>query len=200
MRVASTVRPFGLPPAAVLAAALVLAAAPSRETAAGQAGPAHKPPKTDAELIASAMSAAPPAVARKATIVAFDEKGQMRTVRKGTNNFTCMPDNPTTPGNDPMCLDKNGMEWAAAWMAKKEPPAGKIGFGYMLKGGSDASNEDPHATAPTPGKKWIDTGPHVMILNSRGLVDGYPTQPSDPKQPYVMWPGTPYEHLMIPVR
>ena len=22
----------------------------------------------------------------------------------------------------------------------------------------------------------------------------------DPKKPYVMWPGTPYQHLMIPVR
>jgi hypothetical protein len=30
---------------------------------------------------------------------------------------------------------------------------------------------------------------------------GYPrTADPDPSQPYVMWPGTPYEHLMIPVK
>ncbi len=137
-----------------LVLSLVVGTGPSSAGAgAHQPGPGQKPPKTDTELMTNAMSAAPRAVARNATVVAFDEKGQMRTLRKGTNNFTCIPDNPTTPGNDPMCLDKNGMEWAAAWMAKKEPPAGKVGFGYMLRGGSDASNEDPHATAPTPGKK-----------------------------------------------
>ena len=162
-------------------------------------GPAHTPPKTDEEMIANAMSAAPAAVGRDATIMAMDEKGQMRVLRQGTGPFTCMPDNPMTPGNDPMCLDKNGMEWAHAWMTRAAPPA-KVGFGYMLMGGSDASNDDPYAMAPAPGKQWIDTGPHVMILNPGSLADAYPKQAGDPSQPYVMWPGTPYEHIMVPVR
>ncbi|HZS34332.1 MAG TPA: hypothetical protein VFC42_13245 [Methylomirabilota bacterium] len=156
-------------------------------------------PRTDAELIANAMSAAPPAVAREATIVAVDPNGQMRVLRPGTGPFTCMPDNPVTPGNDPMCLDRNGMEWAHAWMTHAAPPP-KVGFGYMLMGGSDASNDDPYATGPAPGTRWIDTGPHVMILNPGPLADGYPKHAGDPSKPYVMWPGTPYEHLMIPVR
>ena len=164
------------------------------------AQPKHTPPKTDAELIANAMSAAPRAVAREATIVAMDEKGQMRVLREGKGAFTCMPDDPRTPGNDPMCLDKAGMDWAKAWMGKTPPPPG-IGFGYMLMGGSDASNDDPHATKPAPGKKWVDTGPHVMILNPPGaMADQYPKTAADPKKPYVMWPGTPYQHLMIPVK
>jgi hypothetical protein len=187
------------PPVAASLTLLVALAWASSPAPAQQQGPKHRPPRTDAELIANAMSAAPRAVAREATIVAMDEKGQMRTLRKGTGNFTCMPDNPTTPGNDPMCLDPNGMAWAEAWMTKKEPPAGKVGFGYMLQGGSDASNEDPYATKPAPGKKWVDTGPHVMLFNVKGMVEGYPTQAGDPTKPYVMWPGTPYEHLMIPV-
>jgi hypothetical protein len=33
-----------------------------------------------------------------------------------------------------MCGDKNAMEWAAAWMAHKEPPTNKVGFMYMLRG------------------------------------------------------------------
>jgi hypothetical protein len=150
-------------------------------------------------MIKSAMSAAPEAVSKDATIVAMDDKMQMRTLRKGTNGWTCMPDGPS-PGVDPMCLDKNGMEWAAAWMAHKDPPKGKMGFGYMLMGGSDASNTDPFATKPNSGDKWVDTGPHVMVLNIGIQFDGYPTTPTNTKAPYVMFPNTPYAHLMIPVK
>src|ERR1700693_3682035 len=57
---------------------------------------------TDEELIASAMKAAPKKVAEDATIVAPDPKGGMRTLRKGSKGFTGMPDNPATPGPDPM--------------------------------------------------------------------------------------------------
>jgi hypothetical protein len=40
-------------------------------------------PKTDAELIASAMSAAPLAVSKDATIVAVGSDGKLRTLRQG---------------------------------------------------------------------------------------------------------------------
>jgi hypothetical protein len=161
-----------------------------------------KAPKGDQALLVNALSAAPKAVAKDASVVAIEANGSMRTLREGKNGFTCMPDTPTTPGDDPMCLDKNGMEWAHAWMTKQQPPAGKIGFGYMLAGGSDASNTDPHATAPKQGGKWVDTGPHVMIFNAGAAMEGYPTQQDNPdtKQPYIMWGGTPYAHIMIPVR
>src|SRR5437762_12262472 len=95
---------------------------------------------SDAQLIAGAMSAAPAAVAKNATIITMTADKKMRTLRKGTNSYTCMPDNPDTPGPDPMCADKNAMEWIDAWMGKKTPAAGKVGFMYMLAGGTDASN------------------------------------------------------------
>jgi hypothetical protein len=155
----------------------------------------------DAALIKSAESAAPPAVASGATIHAMDEKGGMRRLREGTNGFWCMPDNPATPGPDPMCGDANSMEWATAWMTKKEPPKGKVGFMYMLAGGTDGSNTDPYATKPEPGNNWVETGPHVMIVNAMDMMHGYPADPKpDTSRPYVMWAGTPYAHLMIPVR
>lgn len=157
-------------------------------------------PGSDAEAIRSAMSAAPEAVSAGATILAFDEKMQPRTLREGTNGWTCMPDMPHTPGPDPMCVDRNGLGWAEAWMAHKDPPPGKIGFGYMLMGGSDATNTDPFAMKPAAGGAWIETGPHVMILNIGNQFDGYPTTASNPKAPYVMFPNTPYAHLMLPVR
>jgi hypothetical protein len=156
---------------------------------------------SDEEIIKNATSAAPAAVAKDAAVVAMDQNMQMRTVREGKNNFTCMPDNPMSPGNDPMCLDEGGMQWAGAWMTKKQPPAGVVGFGYMLMGGSDASNTDPHAEMPVAGAEWVDTGPHVMLFNIGEAAQSYPRQGENPdtKAPYIMWPGTPYEHVMIPV-
>lgn len=156
--------------------------------------------QSEDELIASAESAAPAAVGAAATIYGFDGTGAMITLREGTNGWWCMPDTPSTPGPDPMCGDANAMEWAMAWINRTEPPSGKIGFIYMLSGGTDASNTDPYAEGPMEGNNWITTGPHVMIMNAGDLMSGYPTDPNpDTTQPYIMWAGTPYAHLMIPV-
>ncbi len=154
----------------------------------------------EAALIASAESAAPAAVSSAATIYNVDAAGAMTTLREGSNGWWCMPDVPATPGPDPMCGDANAMDWTMAWIGQSEPDKSKVGFIYMLAGGTDASNTDPFAAEPTADNNWITTGPHVMIMNAGDLMVGYPTDADpDPSQPYVMWPGTPYAHLMIPV-
>ena len=63
---------------------------------------------TDA-AIKNALSAAPAGVAKDASVMLIDAKGNMTIAKKGTNGFTCLPDNPATPGPDPMCTDANGM-------------------------------------------------------------------------------------------
>ena len=158
-------------------------------------------PMTDAKIIASAMAAAPKPGAADATIVAMSKDGKMRVVRKGTNGYTCMPDSPTAPGPSAMCFDANAMAWAGAWMTHKAPPA-KVGFVYMLAGGTDASNTDPYAKGPAAGNHWIKTGPHVMVVGPAvKSMAGYPKGADpDTTKPYVMWAGTPYEHLMIPMQ
>lgn len=165
------------------------------------AAKAKKAP-TDKQLIASAMSAAPMRVSKGATIVTMEADGKMRTLREGKNGFTCMPDNPATPGPDPMCMDKNSMEWVNAWVAHTTPTVGKVGFMYMLAGGTDASNTDPYAAKPDAKNHWIKTGPHVMIVGAdQNFYDMYPKSADpDTKVPYVMWAGTPYQHLMAPVK
>jgi hypothetical protein len=177
---------------------------------AGTASAADKTPAaatakapSDTQLIDSAMKAAPAKVAEGATIAAMDSAGSMRTLRKGTNGFTCMPDNPETPGPDPMCMDANAMQWVNALIGhKKEPPAGKVGFMYMIAGGTDASNTDPYASKPTASNHWIKTGPHIMIVGAdASFYDAYPKSADpDTTQPYVMWAGTPYQHLMAPIK
>lgn len=169
---------------------------------ASQARSQHTMAKmSDEEITTSAMKAAPSAVAKDATVVDIGADGKMRVVRQGSNSFTCLADNPNSPGPDPMCGDANAMEWAKAWLSHQTPPPGKVGFMYMLAGGSDASNTDPYATQPTTENHWIKTGPHVMVVGATKMMEGYPTAPDpDTSKPYVMWAGTPYEHLMIPVQ
>src|SRR5689334_6910820 len=81
-------------------------------------GGAEAAPKSEGAQIANAMTAAPPAVSRNATIAQMKEGGTMVTLRKGSGQWTCVPDDPSTPGNDPMCLDPNAMEWLHAYIAK----------------------------------------------------------------------------------
>jgi hypothetical protein len=162
---------------------------------AGAAGAQQPASGTDAEYTAKVMTAAPPQIVQGATIMRT-VNGTMQTLKKGTNDFTCMENNGT-----PMCMDPNAMEWAHAWQTHAPPPD-KVGFIYMLNGDTGASNTDPWATKSEPGNHWVQTGAHVMIVGPAAkTMAGYPrTADPDPTKPYVMWPGSPYEHLMLPVK
>lgn len=72
----------------------------------------------------------------------------------------------------------------------------------MLTGETDASNTDPYATAPSVANHWIETGPHVMIVGGGASFLALYPRGADPHagSPYAMWAGTPYEHLMVPVK
>ena len=55
-------------------------------------------------------------------------------------------------------------------------------------------------TKPAEGHKWVETGPHVMVVGAPSLNSLYPSGPEpDTTKPYVMFPDTPYAHVMIPV-
>jgi hypothetical protein len=150
--------------------------------------------------IANAMSAAPLAVAKDATILDWPAKGgdKMVELRHGSNGWTCMTDMPSSPGNDPACYDSEWMAWNDALAAGKAPKVTKVGVAYMLQGGSDPSNTDPFATKPAPGQHWVNSPPHVMLIRP----EGFDTKvfSTDPKSPvFVMWAGTPFQHLHIAV-
>lgn len=187
--------------AAALTLVLSQASMAGDMTTSGMGEKPAAPSAADKKMIRSAMSAAPKKVSEGATILAMDANGKMRTLREGANGFTCMPDNPATPGPDPMCMDKVALEWAEAWIGHK-PPARKEGFMYMLAGGTDASNTNPYATKPSVANHWVKTGAHVMIVGAdASFYDMYPKSADpDTSVPYVMWAGTPYEHLMIPIK
>ena len=152
---------------------------------------------SDQELIAKLKDAAPYHVLEHATILNMGPDGKMKAIKEGNNGWTCMD-----PGNAPMCADAAAMEWAQAWKSKGPAPQ-KIGFIYMLRGDNGASNTDPFATGQAPDNNWVKTGSHVMIVgaDAKGMMQAYPRDAKpDPTRPYVMWPGSAYEHLMLPVK
>ena len=189
--------------AALGACALALAGCGDAAKSASPPATASIPPSAptgDAAIIASALDAAPPAIGMDAAVALMNPNGSIRIVRRGSNGFTCVPDDPSTPGPDPMCADVNAMAWLMALEAHQPPPQGKTGLIYMLKGGVDASNTDPYASKPPIGLDWVRTGPHVMVVGDPSILDGYPGGPKpDTSRPYVMYAGTPYAHLMAPV-
>lgn len=156
----------------------------------------------DTQKIRSAMSAAPTSVSKEATIMDWPARADAKpaVIRAGKNGWTCLPDNPGTPGNDPMCLDKQWMKWLDAYLNKTQPDIDAVGIAYMLQGGADASNSDPFASKPGHGEHWIMAPPHIMVI-APGKLDPMMFS-SDPHsgEHWIMFGGTPYEHLMIPLK
>lgn len=182
-------------PAAALAAMLALPGLPAAaQEVATQASDAQAAGRE--VLIREALSAAPPQVARTATVM--DLQGNV--LREGVGGFTCFPSPPDFAG--PMCFDAPFLSWMQALMAEEVPEVSTVGFAYMLAGDSPtggASNVDPAARTPTADNQWVVEGPHVMlIVPDEALLAGLPTTP-DREGPYVMWPGTPFAHVMWPV-
>ena len=180
-------------------------AAPSRMGSMEMSGASKM---SDAQKIANAMSAGPASLTKNATIMDWPAtpNAKPRQLRAGTNGWVCYPSTPEAAGapkaatQDPMCLDKAWQGWAEAYMSKKALPQGMgTGVAYMLKGDRGASNTDPFAEKQTATNNWVVAGPHIMILYPDAkMLDAYPT---DPKSggPWVMWKGSPYAHVMVPV-
>jgi hypothetical protein len=167
------------------------------QPAAAPAGPARG---TKEWKIQNALSALPQPLQAGATVLDLPgADGQMAQLRAGQNGWACAPDNPETPGNDPVCGDSVSFAWYGQYMQHKPPRIAHVAMAYMLQGATDASNTDPFKTKPDSGQEWVVTGPHVMIfVPDPNALRGMST---DWKSggPYVMFAGTPYAHLMVPV-
>lgn len=148
-------------------------------------------------LIREALTAAPPEVAKTATVKNWDGT----VLKPGTGAYTCYPTRESMKkrGNMSMCLDKTGLAWHDAWTNRKPFQADEVGIVYMLAGDVGSSNTDPYAEAPTSNNQWVEPGPHTMIIvPNPAELEGISTDPYS-GGPFVMWKGTPYVHIMVPV-
>ncbi len=168
---------------------LVFSLSAGSALAADPAAKAKMAPSPQSQ-IKKALKAGPASITEQAAVK--DMSGKV--LRAGSNNWTCYPD------PDPMCLDATWEKWMQAYMAKSAFHTDTVGLAYMLAGDSaDASNIDPFAAGPTSDNQWVTEGPHVMVLvpDPKQLND-VSTDPNN-GGPYVMWKGTPYAHIMLPV-
>ena len=144
--------------------------------------------------IDSALSAAPGSLAKNAKVMKWDGK----VLREGTNGWVCLPDIPDNGGVDPWCVDKSWLNLLNALKNKKKPSYDKLGIAYMLAGDAPISNITPD------GKKedgdWVEgLKAHLMILvPDRTMFDNVSTDPNN-GGPWIMWPDTPYAHVMVPI-
>jgi len=176
---------------AVVVAVFVYVAAEAPATAA--AAPAAG---SQADIIRNAERAGPASIAAESAVMDWE----MNVIREGSNGWTCLPDRPDTPGDDPWCVNGPWLNFLQAYVSQTEPSYTEIGFAYMLVGDSPVSNSDPYATEPTGPEDWVtDVHGHLMMLvPDPSMLEGISTDHLN-GGPWIMWPDTPYAHIMIPV-
>ncbi len=173
--------------------AVLLACAAPEEPAAPAAEPVAD---SQDELIRNAERAGPESIAADSSIMDWE----LNLIREGTNGWTCLPDRPDTPGDDPWCVNGPWLNFLQAYVGQTEPTYTEIGFAYMLMGDTPVSNSDPYATEATGPEDWVtDLHAHLMMLvPDLDMLEGISTDHLN-GGPWVMWPDTPYAHIMIPI-
>ena len=166
-------------------------------------------PHTSAEWKIWAYStAAPSFIADECTVVDVDGT----VLREGTNGWTAMAANPRGPADAengwkdpheamPMVGDAQSMKWAMAYMSGQTPELDHDGYSYMLHGdmGEDNTKHFVLNKEDAAEGQWIESGAHIMLFpKDPASLDGFTTD-FNSGGPYVMFKGTGYDHLMIPV-
>ena len=153
--------------------------------------------KANNEFIQEAEAGGPPRIASAAAIARLEPGGKVVPVREGSNGFTCtiMPDG----SNAPFCGDEGGFAWLVAAMSKQpKPPTTSPGIAYMAKGGAHFETAKGEIVMErSADTKDVREPPHWMLLWPLDpAATGIPTHPNAGGS-YIMFPGTPYAHLMV---
>jgi hypothetical protein len=168
-------------------------------SAAQEAGHQAKSPlsaseESAAEKIRRALAAGPSSITNNATVAEIDPEGGMTVLRRGTNDFACIPGDPHGVGKPALCANKVAMQWNRDFEQHRARPSTTVpGIEYMLAGATQRSDSDPFDQTSPP----IPIGPHWMILwPFEPATSGLPTT-HRPTGAYIMWAGTPWAHVHI---
>lgn len=149
------------------------------------------------EQIKAALSAAPPEIAKEATVKVYID-GKLIEAKKGTNGFVCYPDISNLSEPDPICNNPAAEQWLNDLISGKEKPTiATPGVSYMAAGGWHFEKEGKIVMADGEGAKKVRQPPHWMIFwPFDSKTTGLPAN-VNPLGTYIMFDGTPYAHLMI---
>src|SRR5271170_1007514 len=121
-------------------------------------------PSTDADKIADALRAGPDFITRDATLLDWPVKpgDDYRVLRKGTNEWSCLPAFPGYSHDEPGCFDAVFMQWVKDSLTGRKPQIERVGIAYMY-GGAWVPNKSNDAE--TPKGEDFHVGPHIMIVS-----------------------------------
>lgn len=158
-----------------------------------------RPPVTDEEKITEALRAGPAFITKEATLLDWPSApgAEYRVLRKGTNEWACLPGMPGAAHDEPGCFDRVFLQFMKESLAGRTPNVANVGISYMY-GGFWVPNKS-HAKGS--GKEF-HVGPHIMIVGlDQKLLQTFNPDGSG-GQPYVnhLAGNHPELFLVIPIR
>ena len=128
-------------------------------TAAFAQTPESRIPITDAEKITDALRAGPVFITKDATLLDWPSApgGEHRVLRKGSNEWACLPAIPGYPHDEPGCFDPIFLRWMQDSLAGRTPHIDRIGISYMYLGAWKSAKDG------SSGHEF-HVGPHLMVV------------------------------------
>ena len=170
------------------------------------------PVDTDSALVATALLAAPAASRSGCKVIGYNMAGEFVTFREGSNDFTCVTDNPNQEGFNAACyhnslepfmtrgrvLREEGRNAQEIFATREEeaksgalsmPPAGATLHVYF---GKEARYDPTTGEVPSAQYRYV-----VYLPFATAASTGLPETPVAPNHPWIMDPGTHRAHIMI---
>lgn len=162
--------------------------------------------------IKTAVLAAPEEKQQDATVLGFDQNGELVELKKGTNEMICLADDPNGKGFSVSCyasdlepfmirgreLKKEGKSFQEIFDTREAEA--KSGMLKMPKEGATlfvltADDENYDTTTGEVSDTYLR---YVVYLPwATSTTTGLPLKPSAPGMPWIMDPGTHRAHIMI---
>jgi len=129
-----------------------------------------KQPVTDADKVADALRAGPDFITKDATLLDWPAKpgDEYRVLRRGTNEWSCLPAFPGYAHDEPGCFDPVFMQWVKENLAGRDPHIETIGIAYMYVG---AWIPNIAGKKSDPASDEFHVGPHIMIVSPHQYQD-----------------------------
>ena len=112
----------------------------------------------------------PSFITKDATLLDWPAKAgdEYRVLRKGTNEWSCLPAFPGYAHDEPGCFDPVFMQWVKDSLAGRDPHIDTIGIAYMYVG---AWVPNIAGKKNNPANDEFHVGPHIMIVSPHQYQD-----------------------------
>ncbi len=168
--------------------------------------------RTDDDLVATAVLAAPEASRAGSKVIGYNMAGEFVTLREGTNEFICLADDPNKDGFSAACYHQSLEPFMARGRALKgegrsaqdiftiredEAKSGQLTMGdagstLHVYSGPEARYDPATGTVPGASYRYV-----VYVPFATAASTGLPEAPIAPNHPWIMDPGTHRAHIMI---